>query len=613
MIGTGHTASLWQGSKLLVYGGENEHRAYLSDVIIFDVNTAHWTQPDLYGPTPRGRARHSAVIHDDKLYIVGGMTGNDSYVLDDICYLDLKTWTWSRTWRFVPRYDHSSWIWGGRIWVFGGMGEDMERSNEIWWLDLRGTPAFESGALEESSDQYPIMNKRISRTSYQSQSNATLGSTGYAANSSSVQVTAPHTALRQAPVAPGSISSVKFVSSPNLPAQALGTHFHVYSSGCLLDFVTPASISSIETSLTALDLDTLRWRRLADGKELFRPNYRWHYCAMNEDATYAWLLGCPNDNSNVNANGEELSDVLQIDLTRVGLLGNKLASESQSATQSIPVSDSRLTSCLSGIGADLASIFDQPPETGSGVDFIVTGEKDDSITGDALPDSASNEELGGSLGSTSPLIHVHKMMLRARWPHFDRLYTSQMAEFHTKKMHIPEPYSTVRSFLHYLYTDSIAPHPQYGFSLANIAGMLVMSNIYDMPRLRLLCINRLSRELDIEHAALIWERASTAGENWLRRRAASFCMLHWGRIVRTSAFRRLDKPSLITLCEESDIDSRIVGGDELEAVGGLGGMKFGVGGILKDGRKRRACSITQLASEEQEDEDEGDDEGMELS
>jgi len=30
-----------------------------------------------------------------------------------------------------------------------------------------------------------------------------------------------------------------------------------------------------------------------------------------------------------------------------------------------------------------------------------------------------------------------------------------MAEFHTKKMHIPEPYSVVKAFLYYLYTDSI--------------------------------------------------------------------------------------------------------------------------------------------------------------
>ena len=49
----------------------------------------------------------------------------ETYTLDEICYLDLKTWTWSRSWTFVARFDHSTWIWGGRIWVFGGLGPDM--------------------------------------------------------------------------------------------------------------------------------------------------------------------------------------------------------------------------------------------------------------------------------------------------------------------------------------------------------------------------------------------------------------------------------------------------------------------------------------------------------
>ena len=102
----GHTANFWRGDKLLVFGGENEHRQHLNDVIVFDLKTATWTQPEPHGPPPRGRARHSAVIHDEKLYISGGQTGHDS-VLDDICFLDLKTWTWSRSWKFVPRFDHA--------------------------------------------------------------------------------------------------------------------------------------------------------------------------------------------------------------------------------------------------------------------------------------------------------------------------------------------------------------------------------------------------------------------------------------------------------------------------------------------------------------------------
>ncbi len=63
------------------------------------------------GPIPKGRARHAAVLHEEKLFIVGGITGHDNYVLDDICYLDLKTFTWSRAWRFVGRFDHSAYIW----------------------------------------------------------------------------------------------------------------------------------------------------------------------------------------------------------------------------------------------------------------------------------------------------------------------------------------------------------------------------------------------------------------------------------------------------------------------------------------------------------------------
>lgn len=107
----GHTATLYQGDKLLVFGGENEHRTYLSDLIIFDLKTAHWTQPQVTGPIPKGRARHSALLHEDKLFIIGGITGHDNYVLDDICYIDLKTFTWSRAWRFVGRFDHSAYIW----------------------------------------------------------------------------------------------------------------------------------------------------------------------------------------------------------------------------------------------------------------------------------------------------------------------------------------------------------------------------------------------------------------------------------------------------------------------------------------------------------------------
>lgn len=565
------------------------------------------------------------------------MTGHDNAVLDDICYLDLKTWTWSRPWRFVPRYDHTTWIWGGRLWVSGGMTEEMERTSEMWWLDLKGVPAFEGAPGEESETMPP-------RYSALSTAAPTMVQTGYTANSSSVQVTPGQMLHRNTPVAPSSISSLKFISSPNLPVQNVGYHFHVFSSGCLLDFVTPATVmSALETSLSAFDLDTLRWQKLADGKDLFNPNYRWHYCCLNADGTHAWLLGCPTQlprNGQNNDSEEYLSDVLHLDLRKLGLLGNKLTAESRMEHQLVPTSDSHISSHLSAIGADLARTFDIAPDSTSGADFIITAQPDDDYYDyydDEMDSGSGSVSTSKQATTTSKPIHVHRFILSARWPHFARLYSAQMSEFHTKKMHIPEPYSAVRAFLYYLYTDSIAASPSptessSSFSasgqpthsgsatpsLEDVAGMLVMSNLYDMPRLHHLCVNRLSRELDVQHAALIFAQASLAQETWLKRRAASFCMTHWGRVVRTEGFRRLSRTSMLELCEEVDAEGRVVGGDELEAVGGLGGARLGGLGAgaagWREGRKRgRLSSEVGGGGGVEEDGGEDEDEGMEGS
>jgi len=632
----GHTACLWQGDKLLVYGGENEHRIHLSDVVIFDIKSATWTSPEINGPIPRGRARHSAVIHDEKLFVCGGMTGSENTVLDDICFLDLKTWTWSRTWRFVPRYDHSSWVWGGKIWVCGGMGEEMVKSSEIWWLDFRGTPAFEGGptyGMSGSDEVRPLHSYGYARSP-----TPALGSTGYAANTSSVQSNSSVRAHAVTPVAPGAISSVKFFSSPNLPIFNVGTHFNVFSSGCMLDFVTPATNMPLDTSLSALDLDTLRWHKLADGKDLFPPTYRWHYCCLDPDGTHAWLLGCPKElRGNGNGETEEyLSDVLPIDLRKFGLLGNKLSQEARNEGR-IPTSDTYTSSHLSAIGADLARTFNQPPESGSGTDFTVTALRDEDYDIEPLTDDASSP----SSSNVSLPIHVHRLILSARWPHFARLYNAQMQEFHTRRMHIPEPFPAVKAFLYYLYTDSISAPPadfeaspssksqpdDSGPTLEDVADMLVMSNIYDMPRLRHLCVNRLVRDLDVQHAALIFDRASTAQEEWLKRRAAGYIMTHWGRVARTDGFLRLKQSAWVELAQSVDMEGRMVSGDELEAVGGLGGARLGSGmaggGLWGAGRKRGrvgSASVTVDGEGEGEGEEgvegedgEGDEEGMEIS
>ncbi|KAL1952930.1 hypothetical protein VTO42DRAFT_3933 [Malbranchea cinnamomea] len=621
----GHTACLYQGDKLIVFGGENEHREYLSDVVILHLPTARWTSPDIRGPVPRGRARHAAVIYEDKLFVVGGITGETNFILDDFCYLDLKTWTWSRTWSFVPRFDHAAWVWGGRLWVFGGLGTDMERGTDLWWLDLKGNPSFEinsssaEGTVEPPRTLNRIAHNPGSQFSLSIQQGGRTGS--YPANSASVQVRSQKFRKR---TAPGAISSVKFHSGPHVPALVSGTHFHVYSSGLLLDLVTPSeTVRPWECNLSSLELDSLRWRRLADGSEIFNAGYRWHYCTLNEDGTKAWLLGCNLDiASNGPGAGDEnhLSEVLPLDLEKYGILGNSVMSQVTEQTR-ILASERQPSPQWSGLGAELAAVFDQPPETGSGTDFIITAQRDDEEPADDYNNIVMHDESTASISRNTPTflppnavtsaaIHVHRIILQARWPHFKRLYAAQMAEYHTKRMHIPEPYSVVRAFLYYLYTDSIAEHPEHGPDVFEVAGMLVMANLYDMPKLRLLCVNRLSRELDVENAAIVWERAGRTNEEWLKRRAAAFCLANWGRVVRTEGFRSLSKQSLVELCEVVDSDGRVIPGPELELVGAWGHERFDLG---YENKHSRITMSSGPGADDFDDVEGEDDDGMELS
>ncbi|EKV09109.1 hypothetical protein PDIG_56640 [Penicillium digitatum PHI26] len=599
----GHTATLYQGDKLIVFGGENEHREYLSDVVILDLNTFTWALPEIRGSTPRGRARHAAVIHEDKLFIVGGVagvggvTGEKNVILDDLTYLDLQTWTWSRTWSFTARFDHTAWVWGTRLWIFGGLGPNMERTTDIWWLDLKGSPSLAGNTTPKGNVNSLYVNLFAAQLIFQT-----------------LSLAVPTKYLPAPESMPPTQAVCRFDSGPHVPSLFSGTHFHSFSSGVLLDLITPSeTVRSHDCNLSALDLNSLRWQRLADGQEIFRPGYRWHYCTVNDAGTKAWLLGCSLDIANAPGGSDEnhMSEVLTIDLENYGLLGNGLSAESHERGAHWS-SDQIGFSQVSGLGTDLAAVFDNPAESGSGTDFVITAIRDEY-------DGYASEDMGDTLSVsptqaqptfveqnpwTSKPIHVHRIILQLRWPHFKRLYSAHMAEYHTKRMHIPESYSVVRAFLYYLYTDSIAGHPDYCSTVIDVAGMLVMANLYDMPKLRLLCVNRLGQELDVDNAAIVWERAGRTNEHWLMRRAAQFCMTYWGRVVRTDGFKSLSHKSLIQLCEMVDTEGRILAGPELEMV------TFGADGLVdrdKSSRMRLGSTADEMS------EVDADDEGMEIS
>ncbi|KAJ8610258.1 hypothetical protein MRB53_038661 [Persea americana] len=253
----GHTATLWQGHKVLVFGGTNEHGKYWSDLIVFDIDTARWEKPRLHGEHPQGRARHSAVICEEKLFIIGGVNGSNSeHVLEDFCYLDLKTWEWSPVSKCVPCSNHISWVHEGEIWCLKLSAREAKYTEHIWMLDWRQAAVR---ILEETN---------TGSSHAESQTTLSLGS-----------ATSTERACESSATADGAPLSIT-------------TSLYAHSSEGLFRFVVghidERDLATVRSSL--LNLNDMEWKDVGEYQEV-QSGYRWRYCAMSPSGTEAWLLG----------------------------------------------------------------------------------------------------------------------------------------------------------------------------------------------------------------------------------------------------------------------------------------------------------------------------------
>ncbi|KAK9257282.1 hypothetical protein V1507DRAFT_446736 [Lipomyces tetrasporus] len=492
----GHTATYWKDGKLIIFGGENERGVFLNDLYVFDLRTLTWSSPTTYGRKPIGRSRHAACLSEcgKRLYFCGGFRQHT--VMSDIFCLDLETMTWSDSRHFVARYDHVATVHNEKVWIFGGLTQDMGRPSEVIWFDLRTSAVaslrFDEGINEgDDEDVLRIGNGRSRR------------------------------------------------GTPN-PDKRAGTHFYAFCGSTVIDFMTHGpAIHNTETSITSFDLTEQRWRTLADSTcDIFSGN-AWAYVALS--GTTAFLLGSAlYPESQYGIEHEVICRILPIDLKYYGA-----APKQSLQPPTVPQPES--------LNADISALFDDPETS----DFVITAIPD-GHDGPG-PTSVAGADSAGDTTQPIPVsdpIYVHALILQARWPHFKRLTNSRMREYHRKRMHIPEKCSTVRALLSYLYSDTIATT----VSVVTVAKLLVLSNMYALPRLRDLCISRIQDGFDVANAPTIWECAKIAQEDVLRTSAARFCLRHWGRVVRTKAFRGLSKVAMLEICEEVDLEGQVVMG-----------------------------------------------------
>ncbi|KAI8640360.1 hypothetical protein BD408DRAFT_419934 [Parasitella parasitica] len=454
------------------------------------------------GEPPAKRNDHSATLWNrDKLVIFGGNSEEDSY-FNDIAVLDLTTLTWwhPEVHGFIPegRIRHSATIYQDKLYIAGGMRVDssVAFADTLLILDLN---------TWEWDQPIPFV-KRSQHMSFVYNSRLYLFG-----------------GLREDMSRSNHLAFIDLnktedvtqldISSPSAPS-LLGQRSAQICGDQLIVLVTlpfrEAMVEAPVTGLWSLDLPSMQWQCREVGTRYEACS--WHCFSMTEHDTSFYLFGTTEDDPD-----EFYSMALKVELEELGI---------------VPVPPPQLGTDLIGL------LLNQQQLEKQRTDFTIY---------------SSTEP------NASP-IHVHRLVLLARWPHFVHLMDSGMQESISNKLTMSEPISTLESFVRYLYTDTLNdPH----FTTDLIADLMVMAHIYSLPRLLALCVRHLFSKMDIESTSKIYHTASLSEQRGLQQASLHYIFQHFGAISHTDGFRQLPRNILFQIWDDMPLNATIVNQQEL--------------------------------------------------
>ncbi|KAH9995850.1 hypothetical protein BJV77DRAFT_211716 [Russula vinacea] len=130
------------GDRIILFGGADRPKWY-NDTWSFDVSTGEWTELRCTGCVPSPRSGHTASLVDDIMYVYGGLD-DDRPVLDDLIALKLSTQQWFTIQKMKPspsgRSYHAMISNGTQLFVLGGaseMGTQADESELIHVLETK--------------------------------------------------------------------------------------------------------------------------------------------------------------------------------------------------------------------------------------------------------------------------------------------------------------------------------------------------------------------------------------------------------------------------------------------------------------------------------------------
>lgn len=134
-----HTASPI-GTRMYIFGGRssnedivNEHvksEFYCNKIMYLNTENMKWCTPSTLGRPPCGRRSHSAVVYENKIYIIGGYNGITQNHLNDVHQYDPLEEQWSVIKCLgkgpCPRRRHCACVVRKQLFLFGGSSPRIE-------------------------------------------------------------------------------------------------------------------------------------------------------------------------------------------------------------------------------------------------------------------------------------------------------------------------------------------------------------------------------------------------------------------------------------------------------------------------------------------------------
>lgn len=508
-------------------------------MMIYNIFNKKWIGPPDFAleNCPSSRSRHACCLSRDgsKLYISGGLV--KSTPLNDLYCYDLILGIWLGPIEFVYRFDHTIMIYEERIFSFGGLDKDMNHVKSITYYSLKTKTMGEIYLNLDITNVPPT------------------GFYDLAILSSKIN---PSTSLFvKLPLwnYPNNGLSISCFDLGNFEAQNLFSQnnlSHYFTDKNMNDYIWKTAFTNHEGKLYLLGALKRKKRNSHPFGACLNTSSDMNENIMTEDDDEGHEHESDIDgngrrrDTGGGGRGEEEEDdedeeqestrlnyVLQIEMQKFGI--------SSQLENPLSLDYHRLL---------LSSAF---------TDFEII----------ALLSIEDKDKVEAQLEYQTESIRVHKTVLVARWPHFQRMILTGMNEALENKLFLPEPINRIKALIYYLYVGTIDFDEKYigELTLVDYSGLLVLTNLYELKELGYLLLQKLFKlfiqfdnnfsddETSISTLLTIWRDLAFSNESIFIVTVLELIKRKWAIITRSKTFLSLSKEEIVRLCQDSTDDS----------------------------------------------------------